>query len=120
MIEGSDASTRIEKRDAGADANPYFLLAADIAAGLDGIEQSIEPDECELGNAYESERAQPLPADLDAAIELARGSDWLKELMGETQWEIYCQMCERESGFYSDFINNQVTQFERDRYMGNF
>ncbi|MCO4823516.1 MAG: glutamine synthetase [Amylibacter sp.] len=120
VIQGSDASTRIEKRDAGADANPYLLLAADIAAGLDGIEQSIEPDECELGNAYESERAQPLPAGLDAAIELARGSDWLKELMGETQWEIYCQMCERELGFYNDFINNQVTQLERDRYMGNF
>lgn len=120
VIQGSDTATRIEKRDAGADANPYLLLATDIAAGLDGIEQGIEPDECELGNAYESERAAPIPTDLGTAIELARGSDWLKDVMGETQWEIYCQMCERELEFYNDFINNQVTQLERDRYMGNY
>jgi len=40
--------------------------------------------------------------------------------MGETQWEIYLQMCEREMDFYNEFINNQVTQIEIDRYMGNF
>ena len=41
VIEGGDSATRIEKRDAGADCNPYLLLAADIAAGLDGIEAAI-------------------------------------------------------------------------------
>ena len=120
VIKGSESATRIEKRDAGADANPYLLLAADIAAGLDGIENSIEPDECELGNAYESQRAAPIPTDLSTAIDLARGSAWLKDVMGETQWEIYLQMCERELDFYNEFINNQVTQIEIDRYMGNF
>jgi len=29
-------------------------------------------------------------------------------------------MCERELDFYNEFINNQVTQIEIDRYMGNF
>ena len=120
VIKGSESATRIEKRDAGADANPYLLLAADIAAGLDGIENSIEPDECELGNAYESQRAAPIPTDLSTAIDLARRSAWLKDVMGETQWEIYLQMCERELDFYNEFINNQVTQIEIDRYMGNF
>mgnify|MGYP003867118569 FL=1 len=43
VIEGSDSAVRIEKRDAGADCNPYLLMAADIAAGLDGIEGKTEP-----------------------------------------------------------------------------
>lgn len=120
VIETSETATRIEKRDAGADANPYLLLATDIAAGLDGIEQGINPDERENGNAYESETAAPIPTDLGAAVKLARESDWLKGVMGETQWEIYCQMCERELEFFNDHMNNQVTQYERDRYLGNF
>ena len=39
VIEGSESSTRFEKRDAGADCNPYLRIAADIASGLDGLEQ---------------------------------------------------------------------------------
>ncbi|MEM6311572.1 MAG: glutamine synthetase family protein [Pseudomonadota bacterium] len=120
IIEGSDNAVRVEKRDAGADCNPYYLLAADIAAGLDGIEQGMTPTaEC-TGNGYEDEEAAPIPTDLATAIELARGSDWLKGVMGELCWELYMQMCEREQGFYDDFINGQVTQLERERYLGNF
>ena len=40
--------------------------------------------------------------------------------MGDHAYEIYCQQSERELEFYNDHINNQVTQLERDRYMGNF
>ena len=120
IIEGSDSAVRVEKRDAGADCNPYLLLATDIAAGLDGIEQGLEPSEMTTGNAYELKDAEPIPTDLGTAIELARGSDWLKSVMGDLQYEIYLQQCERELEFYNDFINGQVTQVERDRYMGNF
>ena len=115
IIEGSANAVRVEKRDAGADCNPYYLLAADFAAGLDGIEQGMTPTaEC-TGNGYEDEEAAPIPTDLATAIELARGSDWLKGVMGELCWELYMQMCEREQGFYDDFINGQVTQLERER-----
>ena len=120
IIEGSDSAVRVEKRDAGADANPYYLAAADIAAGLDGIEQGLEPNAICEGNAYELEDADPIPTDLETAITLARGSDWLKDVMGELGYELYMQMCERELGFYNDFIGSQVTQIERDRYLSNF
>ena len=120
VVEGSDSAVRVEKRDGGADANPYYMLAADIAAGLDGIEQGMEPGPICEGNAYEDAEAAPIPTDLATAIELARGSDWLKDVMGELNWELYLQMCERELQFYNDFIANQITQIERDRYLGNF
>jgi len=118
IIEGADSAVRVEKRDAGADANPYLLIAADLAAGLDGIEQGITPTEPTMGNAYEPDEAigEPIPTDLATAIELARGSDWLKDVQGELMWELACQQAEREL----EFFNNQVTQVEIDRYLRAF
>lgn len=116
VIEGSDSATRVEKRDAGADCNPYLLLATDIAAGLDGIEQQLEPSAETTGNAYEAEDATPIPTDLTTAIGLARGSEWLKDVLGDHLHEIVCQQSEREL----DFFSQQVTQVEVDRYKANF
>jgi glutamine synthetase len=120
VIEAHDPShsskVRVEKRDAGADANPYLLLAAEIAAGLDGIEQGLELADPVLGNAYEEADATPLPTDLGTAIGLARGSDWLKGVLGDLLWELTCQQAEREQGFFEQ----QVTQVELDRYLRTF
>ena len=116
VIEGSPSAVRVEKRDAGADCNPYFLLAADIAAGLDGIEQGMEPSEMTVGSGYEVEGAETLPAHLRDAISLARGSEWLKDVLGDIQFELYLQQSEREMKFFSQ----QVTQMELDRYRDAF
>ncbi|MFT4725912.1 MAG: glutamine synthetase [Granulosicoccus sp.] len=116
IIEGSETATRVEKRDAGADCNPYFLLASDIAAGLDGIEQSMEPSEMTTGNAYEAENAAPIPTDLPTALRLARGSEWLKDIMGEHMYEISMQQSERELEFFAA----QVTDVETARYLDSF
>ena len=116
VIEGSESAVRVEKRDAGADANPYYLLAVDIAAGLDGIEQGIEPSAICEGNAYELEDAEPIPTDAATAVELARGSDWMKDVMGADACEIYLQQAEREL----KFLAGQVTPVETQRYLVNF
>ena len=42
---GSNAARRVEHRVAGADANPYLVLAAVLGAALEGIENRIEPPE---------------------------------------------------------------------------
>ncbi|NOD83928.1 glutamine synthetase family protein [Ruegeria sp. HKCCD6119] len=116
VIEGSDSAVRVEKRDAGADANPYLLLAAEIAAGLDGIEQGLSPSEPTTGNGYEEGIGDPIPTDLPTAIDLARGSEWLRDVIGEMQWELVLQQAEREL----EFFNQQVTQVELDRYLRAF
>jgi glutamine synthetase len=116
VIEGSDSATRIEKRDAGADCNPYLLLAADIAAGLDGIESAMEPSPVTNGNAYEDSAAPPIPLQLDDAIRQARASDWLCQVLGADQYEIWLQQAERELAFFW----RQVTPFETDRYLRVF
>jgi len=116
VIEGNDNAVRVEKRDASADCNPYYLLACDIAAGLDGIEQKMDPGEPCLGNAYEADNVDPLPQELGVAVALAKGSELMKRVLGEDRLSILTQQAEREL----EFIANQVTQVEIDRYMRNF
>ena len=116
VIEGSESATRIEKRDAGADCNPYLLLATDIAAGLDGIEQQLEPTAMTTGDAYKNSHDAILPTSLDSAIRLARDSDWLLSVLGSPQHETWLQQAEREAQFF----HNQVTAFETERYLRRF
>ncbi len=116
VIEGSDHATRVEIRDGSADCNPYYLLACQIAAGLDGIDQGLEPPPPINGNGYETEDADPLPADLGTAVELAKNSDFMKGVFGQDRLDILIGQAERELGFMAD----QVTAVELERYLTNF
>ena len=116
VIEGSPSATRIEKRDAGADCNPYLLLAVEIAAGLDGIEAASEPSAETKGNAYLDENAPRIPLQLGDAIKLARASEWLRSALGADQHEIWLQQAERELEFFAQ----QVTPLESARYLRTF
>jgi glutamine synthetase len=115
VIEGSDSATRFEKRDGSADCNPYLLLAAEIKAGLDGIEQNMQPAPVCEGNAYELEDAEPIPTDLATAVALAKDSTFLQELMGEHLFGILVMQAEREI----EFMSQQVTPVETERYLRN-
>lgn len=116
VILGSDSAVRVEKRNGAADCNPYLHIAAEIAAGLDGIEQGLTPTAETTGNGYLDEEATLLPTDISTAIDLARGSDWLKGVLGDLLHELLLQQADREV----EFIASQVTPVELDRYLGNF
>lgn len=116
IIEGNDSAVRAEKRDGSADCNPYLLIAAELAAGLDGIERGLEPSEMATGNAYEEADADPIPTDIRDAVQQARGSDFMKSILGDDLFELLVQQAEREIGFFDE----QVTQVELDRYITNF
>jgi len=115
VIEGKDSAVRVEKRDGSADCNPYYLIACEIAAGLDGIEQGLSPSEKTMGNAYESETAEPIPTELATAVALAKNSNFLTGVVGENSMGIIVSQAERELEFFA----NQVTQVEMDRYLTN-
>ena len=116
VIEGSQDAVRVEKRDGSADCNPYYLMACDLAAGLDGIERALEPRHFSAGNGYEFAEAPLLPTDLGTALRLARGSEFMRRVLGEDRLEILAGQGERELGF----LANQVTPVEVDRYLRNF
>ena len=63
----------IEDRSISSACNPYLVLAAYLTAGLDGIDNAIEPGEPNLGNLYET--------GLDAMK--ARGIGTLPQSLGE-------------------------------------
>ena len=116
VIEGAPDAIRVEKRDGSAECNPYYLMACDLASGLDGIEQGLDPQHFTAGNGYEFPEAEPLPADLHTALRRARESDFLKRTLGEDRFEILAGQAERELAF----MDEQVTEVEFDRYLRNF
>jgi len=64
---GSPDAVRIEHRVAGADANPYLMMAAILAGIHHGLTHKIEPGEPIEGNAYEQMEAS-LPNNLRDAL----------------------------------------------------
>ena len=116
VILGNDSAVRVEKRDGSADCNPYLLLALEIAAGLKGIEDGLEPTAETVGNGYENPDCQPIPTDLATAVALARESDLMAEVLGPDLLEILIGQSEREI----EFVANQVTPVEIERYLENF
>ena len=116
VILGDDSAIRIEKRDGSADCNPYFLLACEIAAGLKGIEDKLQPTPITKGNAYELTDATPVPLSLAEAVALAKQSAFMREVYGEDLLAIAIGQSEREL----EFVANQVTPVETARYLRNF
>jgi glutamine synthetase len=83
----SDSNRRIEHRVAGADANPYLVMAAILAGIHHGISQQCEPGpEIKPGTDL-SDAKVTLPQRWDKALELFRRSRVLPEYLGAD----YCQ-----------------------------
>lgn len=116
VIDGSDTAVRIEKRDASADCNPYYLLACEIAAGLDGVEEGLEPGPHIEGNAYEESEDELLPTSLAQAVTLAKQSAFMERVIGKDRLAVIVKQAEREM----EFVANQVTEVETARYLHNF
>ena len=72
VIPGDQNSQRIEVRVGGADANPYLVEAAALAAMEIGLAEGLEPNEPVAGNAYEAE--EHLPVDYHFAQDLGRAA----------------------------------------------
>jgi glutamine synthetase len=88
---------RVECRVGGADLNPYLALAAQLAAGLSGVERGLELEPEMAGDMYAAEGARPIPQTLRDAAEALDGSEVLRAAMGDevvdhyvhaARWEI--------------------------------
>lgn len=77
----SPAARRVENRIAGADANPYLVIAATLAAGLAGIEEKLTPSDPVVGNGYE--HGHDLASGYQAAYLQMVGSQSCRRMLGE-------------------------------------
>ena len=73
---------RVECRVGGADLNPYLALAAQLAAGLAGIEEGLELEPEMSGDVYQSDEARRIPSTLREAADALAGSDMLRAAFG--------------------------------------
>lgn len=76
-------AVRVECRVGGADLNPYLALAAQLAAGLDGIERGLELGPQHGGDLYADEAAPEIPRTLRDAAGLLDRSAFLRGAMGD-------------------------------------
>lgn len=116
VIEGDDSSVRIEQRDGSSDANPYLIMAAQIAAGLVGVEQQLEPPAPTNADAYADTTADPLPETVPSAIEALAKSTLAREVFGEALVNVVTGIARNEH----TFVNTRVSDVERDRYLEVF
>ncbi|MBV9203929.1 MAG: glutamine synthetase, partial [Actinobacteria bacterium] len=104
-VQGSpgDASSHVEMRLGEPAANPYFYLASNIAAGLDGIRRGLEPPPPLEADPYAAE-ASPLPASLAEAVGALEADAFYRKAFGDTLISYLVMMKRFEIGRYTDSL----------------
>lgn len=109
---GESRARRLEHRPAGADANPYLVMAAVLAGVHHGLATRADPGPAMTGNA-----AAKVPASLPAiwvdALRAFDAATVLPEYFGARWWDIYSKL--KWSEFHE--FNSHVTALEYDRFL---
>ena len=108
VVADGTRNVRIECRVGGSDLNPYLAIAAQIAAGIAGIEGKLELENEFRGDAYQAKRAREIPRTLGAAAQALKKSSMLRDAMGSDVIDHYVRCAEWE---LEDF-NSKVTDYE--------
>ncbi len=83
-ICGADSkAVRVECRVGGADLNPHLALAAQLAAGLDGIERGLDLQPEADGDQYQSADAPHIPRTLREAAAALHASAFYRKVFGD-------------------------------------
>ncbi|MFN3284843.1 MAG: glutamine synthetase family protein [bacterium] len=112
-VIGHGPSLRIECRVPGADANPYLAFAATLAAGLDGIQNRIDPPDPFDGNAYAASDLAQVPRSLPEAVQRLESSSWARQVFGDAVVDHYVHFFRTEQLKFDQV----VTDWERARYL---
>ncbi|MEQ5801684.1 glutamine synthetase family protein [Halomonas sp. H10-9-1] len=97
-------STRVENRLAGADANPYLVMAASLACGYLGMTHRLEPRPPMTGSAWSG--GHRLPDDIGPALDLLRDCQPLADILGERFTHSYLAVKRAEHRAYFQVISS--------------
>ncbi|KGJ04775.1 glutamate--putrescine ligase [Paracoccus halophilus] len=109
---GSPKSRRIEHRVAGADANPYLVLASILGGALLGIEDEWEPPPAITGDAY-AQDLETLPPDWASAIEAFVRGQHVQQIYARRLQRMFVQCKLQELRRFT----RHVTEFEYHSYL---
>ncbi|MFH0941615.1 MAG: glutamine synthetase family protein, partial [Chloroflexota bacterium] len=117
---GKEKATRIEYRSPDPACNPYLVFSVMLAAGLEGIEQGLEPPTPVEENVYEMSEEErkargigTLPASLQEAVLLAEKSPLVRQALGEHVFNAFIENKKIEWDQY----RVQVTEYEINKYL---
>jgi glutamine synthetase len=109
-IVGHGQHLRTESRIPGADVNPYLCFAALLAAGLRGVEETLDLPPEFKGNAYESD-VQRFPSSLREAIGNLEKGTMARAEFGDDVIDHYLNYARTEQSLF----DKVVTNYERER-----
>jgi len=111
VVGDGSRNVRVECRVGGSDLNPYLAIAAQIAAGIAGIEAKLELENEFKGDAYQSSKAREIPSALPQATLALKKSTMLRDAMGSDVIDHYVRAAQWEQ---EDF-DSKVTDYEVNR-----
>jgi len=111
VVGDGNRNVRVECRVGGSDLNPYLAIAAQIAAGIAGIEAKLELENEFKGDAYQSSKAREIPSALPQATLALKKSTMLRDAMGSDVIDHYVRAAQWEQ---EDF-DSKVTDYEVNR-----
>jgi glutamine synthetase len=114
---------RVEIRSADSTCNPYLGIAMALAAGLDGIENELDPGAPHLDNMYEKSEAELeaegvrwLPRSLDEALDALDADPLGRKVMGDAMYDSWMSYKRDE---WKSYLNH-VSDWEKERYLKFF
>jgi glutamine synthetase len=103
---GPPPTRHVEHRVAGADANPYLVLAVLLACAHHGISNKIDPGPAVVGDGYAAAAKEKirLPTDWYAAVNLFEASDVLRDYLGERFVEMFVSVKRTEQARFGEVV----------------
>jgi glutamine synthetase len=98
-----DTNSHVEMRMGEPTANPYLYIAANIAAGLDGVRRQLDPPPPVEADPYATRNAM-LPTSLGDAIGALEKDSFFRESFGDTLVDYLLQMKRSEFRRYEAAI----------------
>ena len=106
-------ATRIECRLAGADANPYLLLAGTLAGIRHGIDNRLRPPPQISGNAGAAGGPQ-FATSLDEALRVFAGGQIIAPALGADYADVYCRCRQHELDYFRFDVRPREVDFYLD------
>ncbi|WP_425995749.1 glutamine synthetase family protein [Caulobacter sp. DWR1-3-2b1] len=117
-IPAGPAPTRhVEHRVAGADGNPYLVMAVLLASAHHGLTNKIDPGPAVVGDGYAAAAKEKsrLPANWFAAVDLFDQSKVLRDYLGDRFVDMFVSVKRTEQARFFEV----VTSLDFDWYLRN-
>jgi glutamine synthetase len=98
-----DPGTHLENRLGEPAANPYLYLAADLAAGIDGMERELSPPPPAASDPYALD-VPMLPTSLGAALDALESDPLYRSQFGDPFVDYYLMMKRFELGRHDEAV----------------